>query len=72
MKNAMRLVNPKMRLVLASAETDKAMLREAFAREAQKSEPVRMEKHGITFALGLVLGFVLALLMVATDVRGAY
>ena len=72
MKHAMKLVNPKLRLVLASAHTDKEMLREALHKHNAQPLAQPLEKHGLVFALGLAFGFILALLMVATDVQGAY
>ena len=38
--------------------------------EAPLAQPV--EKHGAVFALGLLFGFILGVLMCLTDVHGAY
>jgi len=72
MKHAMKLVNPKLRLILASAHTDKEMLREALHRHNAKPLVQPLEKHGLVFALGLVVGLLIGVLMCLTDVHGAY
>jgi len=52
--------------------TDKEILKKALAKHNAEPFSQPVEKHGLVFALGLLFGFVLGVLMCLTDVHGAY
>lgn len=51
---------------------DMADLKYALYQRPQRPPEPRTEKQGLVFALGLVLGFILGIMLVMTDVQGAY